>query len=130
VALVPPLMKLFGNYLTTPGTLLTRAAWIRCNRPQPSSCRLDRQDLQELLPSSIMYGFGEPSPRQTFDVQLLMGNMPPLFQKSISNFVVKVSPLIGYFLMGLGQPLYRLLTASNTSFALKLLSIVTNLVTL
>jgi len=104
-------MQLFGHLTTTPRAPLTAAAGIPCNRQQPSSFSLGCQNLQELPPPSIMHRFGQSSPRQTFDVQRLMGYVLSCLQKFAGSFVVKISALVGYFLMCLAQPLDRFLVA-------------------
>ncbi len=100
-AMMPPIVKLFWHHTTTPGILLTRAVWIHCNRQQPSSCSLDRQDLQELPPSSIVNRLCKSCPGQTFDVQRLMRYVPPFSQQPVGYFVVKIPALICYFQMRL-----------------------------
>ena len=109
--IVPPLMQLFGHLTTAPRAPLTAAAGIPCNRQQPSSFSLGCQNLQELTPTGVMDRFGQPCPCQTFDVQCLMGYVSPFLQKLMSNFVVEIPALVGYFLMCLAQPLDRFLVA-------------------
>ncbi len=89
---VPSIAEFFGNFPPATRAILTCAVGTHCN------------NLQELLPSSIVHRFCKASPRKTFEVQRLIGYVLPFFQEFISNFVVEVTALIGYFLMCLSDP--------------------------
>lgn len=87
----------------TTGACLSGIPRVHSNNLNPSFCRFESEDIDELRPSCIKSGFGKARPCDSNNVKILVCYFAIFADKRKYCFVVEVPPLIGDMLMEFGN---------------------------